>query len=518
LPPTPARGEHVVAYDVQEKSLAVLSEDLAAKRVTSEELVTSYVARIRALDAAGPTIRSVLALNPRALEDARARDVERAEGRLRGPLHGIPILLKDNIESADPLPTTAGSFALTENFAVHDAPIVARLRAAGAVVLGKSNLSEWANIRSTSATSGWSAVGGLTKNPYALERNPCGSSSGSGAAVTASFAAAALGTETDGSITCPASVLGLVGMKPTLGFASRTGVVPISAMQDTAGPMTRSVADAALLLRVIAGSDERDPATREADGHAHHLAGELSPAALAGRRLGVLEFHTGYLSSVDALFDAAVSELKRAGAEIVVVEAFDGYDAIEGNELPILLRDFRTELNAYLAATPPSVRVRTLADVIAFNREHAARELPYFGQELFERAEATAKEDPVEAARLRETNRRAAAEGLDRLFAEHALDAAIAPTLSPAWVTDLVNGDHVLGSASMLPAVAGYPHVTVPMGQVSGLPVGLSFIGPAWSDAKLLNLAFAYEQRTKLRRPPALGSTRPTRTDARVPE
>jgi amidase len=496
--PAAARGGSA-GYDVVEKSLATLAQDLAAGRVTSEQLVALYTERIRALDQSGPELHSVIALNPQALEIARALDKERADGRVRGPLHGVPILIKDNIETADPMPTTAGSLALAQNFATRDAFAVAQLRAAGAIVLGKNNLSEWANIRSSRATSGWSALGGLSKNPYALERNPCGSSSGSGVAVAASLAGAAIGTETDGSITCPSSLLGLVGMKPTVGLVSRSRIIPISPRQDTAGPMTRSVEDAQLLMRVLTGSDERDATTRDAAAHVQDFTGALAPDALAGKRFGLLKFHTGYLSAVDALFDTAVAELKRAGATVTVIESFEGYAAIEERELAILLRDFRKGVNEYLATTPASVSTRSLADVIAFNREHAAEELQHFGQDLFERAEASAKDDLAEAE-----NRRAAAEGLDHLLTAGSLDALIAPTLSPAWVTDLVNGDHVLGGATTLPAVAGYPHVTVPMGQVKGLPVGLSFIGAAWSDAKLLGFAFAYEQRTRLRRAPAL--------------
>ncbi len=494
----------MASYDVVEKSLTTLASDLVAGRVTSEQLVQLYSARIRALDHAGPELRSVLALNPKALEAARALDAERAAGHVRGPLHGIPILIKDNIETRDPMPTTAGSLALEQNFATSDAFVVAQLRAAGAVVLGKANLSEWANIRSPSSTSGWSALGGLSKNPYALDRNACGSSSGSGVAIAASLAAAALGTETDGSITCPSSLLGLVGLKPTVGLVSRSRIIPITSLQDTAGPMTRSVEDAWLLMRTLIGRDERDPTTRDASAHAQDFASALAPDALAGRRFGVMKFHTGYLSSVDALFDAAVAELKNAGATVTVIESFAGYSAIEDRELTILLRDFRKELNAYLASTPASVQARSLADLIAFNHEHAERELTHFGQELFVRAEASASDDPAEVERVRQDNQKAAAAGLDRALAADALDALIAPTLSPAWVTDLVNGDHVRGGATTLPAVAGYPHVTVPMGQVKGLPVGLSFIGPAWSDAQLLRFAFAYEQRTHMRRAPQL--------------
>lgn len=502
--PAPLRASHVVRYDVVEKSLSTLARDLAAGRVSSAQLVALYSERIRTLDHSGPQLGSVIALNPQAPDAARALDAERADGHVRGALHGIPILIKDNIETADPMPTTAGSLALEQNFATHDAFVVAQLRAAGAIILGKTNLSEWANIRSPSSTSGWSALGGLSKNPYALERNPCGSSSGSGVAIAASLAAAAIGTETDGSITCPASVLGLVGLKPTLGMVSRSRIIPISSLQDTAGPMTRTVEDALLLMRTLTGSDDRDAATRDASAHTQDFARSLAADALGGRRFGVLKFHTGYLSAVDALFQAAVAELEQAGATITVIDSFEGYSAIEERELAILLRDFRKELNAYLPTTPSTVQTRSLADLIAWNREHAERELPFFGQELFERAEATANDHPAEVERVRQENRKAAADGLDRALASGSLDALIAPTLSPAWVTDLVNGDHVRGGATTLPAVAGYPHVTVPMGQVRGLPVGLSFIGAAWSDAKLLDFAFAYEQRTHLRRPPPL--------------
>jgi amidase len=491
-------------YDVAEKSVVALQADMTAGRISSQQLVAAYAARIRALDERGPALHSVLALNPHAYEDAKRLDEERRAGRVRGPLHGIPILLKDNIESADPLPTTAGSLALAHNQSGRDAPIVARLREAGAIVLGKANMSEWANIRSKYSTSGWSALGGLTKNPYDLERNPCGSSSGSGAAVTANLAALAVGTETNGSITCPASVLGLVGLKPTLGLVSRTYIIPISAMQDTPGPLARTVADAAALLRVIAGADPADAATAEADARKRDYTAELSRQALAGRRLGVLRFANGILPQVDALFEAALQQLRAAGAELTSIDVSDDLASIQDHELTVLLTDFREQLNAYLATTPAAVHVHTLAQLIAWNSENAAHELVYFGQDLFVRAEATAGHDPHAYAQLRDANRKAAADVLDAMLAGHRVDALIAPTLSPAWKTDVVNGDHVLSSVSTLPAVAGYPHLTVPMGQVSGLPVGLSFIGPAWSDDTLLAFGYAYEQRTRLRRPPSL--------------
>jgi amidase len=504
-PGTPHSLQPTAAYDVEEKTLAELQADLSSARIDSAQLVGLYLARIRALD---PSLHSMLALNPQALEDARRLDAERAAGHVRGPLHGIPIVVKDNIETLDPLPTTAGSLALAGNLTRRDAPVVAQLRAAGAIVLGKSNLSEWANIRSRYASSGWSALGGLTANPYGLDRNPCGSSSGSGVAVSANLAALAIGTETDGSITCPASVLGLVGLKPTLGLVSRTHIIPITSMQDTAGPMTRSVADAAALLDAMAGSEPQDIATREADAHRQPYAAQLAKDALAGRRLGVLKFYTGFLPQVDALFGAACAQLTAAGAKLFEMDAPPGLDAIDKTELTVMLTDFREQLNAYLAGTAQT-EVRSLADLIAFDRRDAAREMPYFGQDLFEQAEATANRDRDAYEQLRDGNRQAAASALDRMLSEQHLDALIAPTLAPAWTTDLVNGDHVLGSDTLLPAVAGYPHLTVPMGQVAGLPVGLSFIGAAWSEARLLALGYAYEQRSHERRPPRLPAPPP---------
>lgn len=493
-------------YDVREKTVAVLQADLATKRITAISLVQLYLQRIRALDRDGSrALHSVLALNPHALDDAKRLDDERAAGHVRGPLHGIPVLLKDNIESADPVATTAGSLALEHNITGRDAPISARLRAAGAIILGKGNLSEWANIRSAYASSAWSAVGGLTKNPYALARNPCGSSAGSGSAVTANLVTLALGTETDGSITCPASMLGLVGLKPTLGLVSRTRVIPISSMQDSAGPMARTVRDTALLLQVIAGSDPEDPATKEASAHSADYPAALATASLAGKRFGIMKFHSGHLPQVDALFDAAVAELRAAGATTVIIEDPQvDLRALRAAEHKVLINDFREQLNTYLATTPETVSTRNLAQLIAFNQAHADRELRYFPQDLFIEAEATAGHDPAAHAQLRSNNQKTAADALQNMLTAHALDALIAPTVGPAWTTDLINGDHVLGGASTLPAVAGYPHLTVPMGQVAGLPVGLSFIGRPWSEAALLALGYAYEQRTQLRRPPLL--------------
>ncbi|AQR62283.1 amidase [Brevundimonas sp. LM2] len=419
-----------------------------------------------------------------------------------GMLSEMPIFLKDNIETAD-MPTTAGSMALLDNAPGRDAPLVARLRAAGAVILGKTNLSEWANIRSSASVSGWSGVGGQTRNPHALDRNTCGSSSGSGAAVAAGLAPAAIGTETDGSIVCPAAINGIVGFKPTVGMVSRTHIVPISHSQDTAGPMTRTVEDAALVLSVMAGTDPADPATAEADARKVDFRAALDAASLRGTRIGVARFLTGYSAGTDRVFETNLQALRDAGA--VLVEITDGPDmnAIGAAETTVLHYELKADLNAYLASTDAAqVKTRTLADVIAFNAA-TPRELGLFGQETFLKAEATTGLDTPEYIAARETSLRlAGVEGIDRMLAEHTVVALVAPTVGPAWSIDAVNGDHYLGAASTLPAVAGYPHLTVPMGFVQGLPVGLSFIGAKWDDARILSLGYAFEQATRAIRPP----------------
>ena len=496
-------------YDVEEKSIAQLQADMTAGVVTSEQLAAAYLARIEAIDENGPALNSVLSLNPQALAQARALDEERAAGRVRGPLHGVPILVKDNIETADHA-TTAGSLALEENRTERDAPLIARLREAGAVILGKTNLSEWANIRSMHSISGWSAVGGLTRNPYALDRNACGSSSGSGAAGAASLAAVTIGTETDGSIVCPASVNGLVGLKPTVGLISRTHVIPISHTQDTAGPMGRTVRDVALTLTAMAGSDPADPATMRANEMRADYAARLDADALNGRRIGVLRSMAGFHPGVDARFEEALAQLRAAGAELVEINAPPpALDAIGADEFTILMAELKSDLDAYLASTPASVQARTLADVVQFNRD-TPEELALFGQDLFERAAASAgAEDPAYRAAIARAPV-AARQVLDGLLTAHGVDALVAPTTGPAWVTDVVLGDHYVGGgASTLPAVAGYPHLTVPMGLVQGLPVGLSFIGPAWSEAELLSFGFAYESRANARTRPTYAPSAP---------
>jgi len=491
------------AYDVTEKSVAELEADLAQRKVTAEELTRLYLARIEALDVQGPALRSIIALNPHALDEARRSDRDRALGKTRGPLDGIPVLIKDNIESADGTATTAGSAALARNVTHRDAPLVARLRSAGAIVLGKTNLSEWANVRSAFSISGWSRLGGLVKNPYSLDRNACGSSSGTGAAVAASLAAVGVGTETDGSITCPAASNGLVGLKPTVGLVSRTYVIPVSHHQDTPGPLGRNVADVAALLTAIAGSDARDPATAAADAHKQDYVLALRHASLQGKRLGVLRYAAAPLNpAVNAVFNRAVALLRDQGAQIVEISDFKPNPALGDAELTVLLADLKADLNAYLASTPANVKTRTLAAVIAFNRADPS-ELRLFGQELFEKANATKGTSTPQYLRALQTCLRSTrSEGIDRLLARGRLDALIAPSYGAAWRSDVVDGDNASGVIASLPAVAGYPHLTVPMGFVTGLPVGISFVGGAWSEAKLLALGAAYERAAHARRPP----------------
>ena len=494
--------------------------DLAAGRTSAVEQTNGYLKAIDAVDRAGPALHSVIAINPHALADAGTLDAERQAGHVRGPLHGVAILVKDNIESADGVATTAGSLALKDNVTGRDAPLVARLRAAGAIILGKTNLSEWANIRSSHSISGWSAVGGLVKNPYALDRTACGSSAGSGAAVAAGLAAAAIGTETDGSITCPSAINGLVGLKPTVGLVSRAYVVPISSTQDTPGPMTRTVMDAALVLTAIAGSDPLDSATKDADLHKTDYAAALSGATLKGKRLGVLKGLTGHHAATDAVFAQAVEALKAQGAEVIEITDYEPPEAIGVDEELVLMTELKATLNAYLASTPPAVKIRTLADVIAFDQA-SPRESALFGDESFKIAQATkGLDDPAYLNAKAEAHRLAGPEGIDKLLADHKLDALIAPTTGPAWRIDLVDGDHFSPSATSLPAVAGYPHLTVPMGYIRGLPVGLSFIGAAWSEADLLKLGYAYEQATHVRVPPTFRpsvETDPENASAFVP-
>lgn len=452
----------------------------------------SALKRIKALN---PRINAVIAVDPTAMDQARSLDRIR---RARGPLFGMPVLIKDNIETLGPLATTAGSLALAANVTNRDAPLVARLRQAGAVIVGKTNLSEWANIRDNDSISGWSAVGGQTRNPHALNRNSCGSSTGSGAAVAAGMVPAAIGTETDGSITCPAAINGIVGFKPTVGLVSRTRVVPISHSQDTPGPMTRTVRDAALVLSAIAGSDPADPQTREADSRRADYAAGLAADSLRGKRIGVMRFASGF--GTDAPFEAALQTLRAQGAVLVEIAKFERKPEMGEGEFKVLLTELKADLNAYLATTPPSVRTRTLAEIIAFNRG-SAREMMLFGQDTFLEAEKTKGLDDPEYKKARETSLRlAGAEGIDKMLRDNDVVALVGPTMPPAWPIDAVNGDQISGGgAGGFAAVAGYPHLTVPMGQVKGLPVGLSFIGPKWSDGMILSLGYSYEQASRKR-------------------
>jgi amidase len=491
------------AFRLEEISIAQLQDWMRSGTYSSEALTRLYLERIRQVDERGPELNAILEINPDALAIAAAMDRERAEGRVRGPLHGVPVVIKDNIDTGDRMMTTAGSLALVGPPAPKDAFIVSRLRDAGAVILAKTNLSEWANIRSTRSSSGWSAVGGQTKNPYALDRNPCGSSSGTASAVAASLAAAGIGTETDGSIVCPAGATGLVGLKPTVGLVSRSGIVPIAHSQDTAGPMARTVADAAALLTAIAGVDPADEATKAAASRRQaDYTKFLDASGLQGARIGVARKRvTGYSAHTDRLYEQAIADLRRLGAEIVDPADLAALGDYDDSELTVLLYELKADLNKYLQGRP-GAPIRTLADAIAFNEKNAAVEMPYFGQELFLMAESKGPLTDPEYVKALERNRTLSRDGIDGLLKKHRLDAIVMPTGSPAWPTDLVNGDHFVGGSSTAAAVAGYPSITVPMGFAFGLPVGLSFVGTAWSEGTLLELTFAYEQGTKHRKAP----------------
>ncbi|MBU8975321.1 amidase [Lysobacter sp. MMG2] len=478
--------------------------------LTSHALTQAYLDRIAAIDDAGPHLNAVIEVNPAALKEADARDAERKAGRVRGPLHGVPILLKDNID-ATPMANSAGSLALASHHPRTDAFVVARLRDAGAVILGKTNLSEWANFRSSRSTSGWSARGGQTRNPYALDRSPCGSSSGSGAAVAANLAAAAIGTETDGSIVCPSSVAGLVGIKPTVGLVSRSGIIPISHSQDTPGPMARSVADAAILLSAMVGRDDTDSATAESTGRAifdYHA--RLNRDGLRGARIGVLRKAMGFHPAADAALERSLEAMRQAGAEIVDVELpTDGQwnDA----EMDVLLYEFKHGLNGYLSRS--GAPVNSLEGLIEFNRRNTKTEMPFFAQELFERAQAKGTLDEMAYIDARsQAKRLAGSDGLQAALTASTLDAIVAPATAPAWLIDPVNGDHFLGEGYGAAAVAGTPSVTVPMGDYFGLPMGIVFMGPAWSEPRLIELAFAFEQKTRARKAPQFLATAPLGT------
>ncbi|MEO8803906.1 MAG: amidase [Rudaea sp.] len=494
----------VTQASIAEASVAQLQQQMAKGELTSHALVKLYLDRIAALDKTGPAINAIIEINPDAMKIADELDAERKHGKVRGPLHGIPVLIKDNIDTADRMHTTAGSLALADSIATHDATLAAKLRAAGAVILGKTNLSEWANFRSTHASSGWSGRGGQTKNPYALDRNPCGSSSGTGAGIAADFATMGIGTETDGSIVCPSATNGLVGIKPTLGLVSRAGIIPIAHSQDTAGPMARSVADAAALLNIIAGSDPRDPAAADADKHRVDYTKFLDANGLKGARIGVVRKLAGYSPDVDVVFDSNIAALKAAGAIIVDPVELPNLGKYDDAELTVLEFEFKHDLNAYLAALPATAHApRSLQELIAFNQRERTREMPWFGQEIFEHSEKRGDlNDKAYLDALKTAKTLAGKQGIDAALKKYKLDVLIAPTVSPAWVTDWVNGDHTAGSSSSPAAVAGYPDITVPAGFVHGLPIGLSFFGAAWSDPELIRFAYAFEQATRARKPP----------------
>jgi amidase len=492
-------------FEYEEATIADLQKRMEEGSLTARRLTEAYLARIEALDGKGPQLSQVLQTNPEALDMADRLDRERKAGHRRGPMHGIPVLLKDNIATADEMESAAGSLALVGSKPRRDAFVARRLREAGAILLGKTNLSEWANFRSSHSSSGWSGRGGQGRNPYALDRTPCGSSSGSGAAASANLCAVAVGTETDGSVTCPSNANSLVGIKPTLGLVSRSGIVPIAHSQDTAGPMARSVRDAAILLGAMAGVDARDPATAVAKGHVEaDYTGVLDANGLKGARIGVVRDHYfGYSPKADAIAEEALQALRDAGAVLVDPANIPTAGQWGDSEFEVLLYEFKADLNAYLTDLGAGARVHTLADVIAFNRAHAEQEMPYFGQDIMDQAEA--KGPLTEAAyrkALEKNHRLTRAGGIDKVMDEHRLDALVAPTSGPPWVIDLVNGDAGGGSFTSPAAVAGYPHITVPAGYTFGLPVGFSFVGRAWSEPTLLRLAYAFEQATKVRRAP----------------
>jgi amidase len=507
--PAQATAAPPTSFELDEVTLEALRRGLDSGTFTARRLAELYLSRIETIDKAGPRVNSVIEINPDALTIADELDRERRQKGARSPLHGVPVLIKDNIATADRLQTTAGSLALVGSRPPKDSFVAARLRAAGAVILGKTNLSEWANFRGEHSTSGWSARGGLTRNPYVLDRNPSGSSSGSGAAVAANLCALAVGTETDGSVVSPSSLNGIVGIKPTVGMVGRSGIVPISHTQDTAGPMTRTVADAAALLSVLAGFDADDPATEVARSHLQpDYSRYLDRNGLRGARLGVVRKYAGFNMHVDRLFSEALAALKSGRAEIVDPVEIASLEKVNDPELQVLLFEFKADLNRYLGWLGGSSQVRTLQDVIAFNQKNSARELPYFGQELMEKAQAKGDlSSPEYQKNLADCVRLSRQEGIDLVMDKFHLDALIAPTDGPAWPTDFIDGDHFSAGTSTLAAVAGYPHVTVPMGFVFGLPIGISFFGRAWSEPVLIKLAYAYEQATRMRKPPQFRPT-----------
>lgn len=503
--PLPSPG----AFELDEITIDDLQKGMASGRHTARSIAQLYLERIAELDRQGPGIRSIIELNPEGLAVADALDAERKARGPRGPLHGIPVLLKDNIDTADRMATSAGSLALATSIAARDSTVAGKLREAGAVILGKTNLSEWANFRSTHSSSGWSGRGGQTLNPYVLDRNPCGSSSGSGAAIAANFCSVAVGTETDGSIVCPANNCGLVGIKPTVGLVSRAGIIPIAASQDTAGPMTRTVADAAILLTAMQGADDRDGATASLRTRRREdYTTALTSGGLRGARIGVARNFFGFSDKVDGVMEEALAACKAEGAILIDPANFTTAGQFDDAEFEVLLYEFKAGINDYLAGLGPTSLIKNLGDLIAFNEREKEREMPFFGQEIFhqanEKGPLTTAAYRNALARCRRLSRR---QGIDALVTKHRLDAIVAPTGGPAWTTDHLNGDHFTGGSSSPAAVSGYPAITVPAGAVLGLPVGITFFGPAWSEHRLIRLAFGFEQATRHRRPPLFRPT-----------
>jgi len=495
----------VAAFELEEATLDDLQKWMASGRMTSRSITQLYLNRIAALDRKGPALHHVIELNPDALAIAASLDKERRAGHVRGPLHGIPVLVKDNLDTADRMTTTAGSLALAGSIPLQDSTVAAKLRAAGAVLLGKTNLSEWANFRSSHSTSGWSGRGGQAKNPYVLDRNPCGSSSGSGGAVSANLCAVAIGTETDGSIVCPSGTNGIVGIKPTLGLVSRAGIIPIAHSQDTAGPMARTVRDAAILLNAIAGVDARDTATSALSARQPvDYTRSLDANGLRGARIGVARTKFfGYSDVTDKVINDAIDLMKRQGAVIVDPANIETAGKFDDSEFDVMLYEFKADLNNYLASLGPKAPVKSLQDIIAFNEAHKDQEMPWFGQEIMIQAQA---KGPLTEQKyideLAQDLKMSRTDGIDATMTKYNLDAIVAPTGGPAWVTDLVNGDHFSGASSTPAAVAGYPNINVPAGFSHELPIGISFFGRAWSEPTLIRIAYGFEQAIKQRRAP----------------
>lgn len=491
-------------FDLEELTISDLQEGMKSGKFTAHSLVRKYLERVNDVDRGGPKINSVIELNPEAAAIAEVLDQERKQGRVRGPLHGVPILIKDNIDTADRMMTTAGSLALEGSHAARDSFVAKKLREAGAVILGKTNLSEWANFRSSHSSSGWSGRGGQTKNPYILDRNPCGSSSGSGAAAAAGLCAAAIGTETDGSVVCPSSANSLVGIKPTVGLVSRAGIIPISHSQDTAGPMARTVRDAAILLGALTGIDANDAVTKTSAGKSFaDYTRFLDKDGLRGARLGVARKSFGFNDGVDKLLNGLIGELKKLGAVILDPADIPTSGKFDDSELEVLLFEFKADLNAYLRRLGSSARVHSLKEVIEFNDKNRDREMPFFGQDLFIKAQAKGPlTSKAYLAALAKNHLLTRTQGIDFVMKKNRLDALIAPTGGPSWPTDWINGDHFTGGYSSASAIAGYPHITVPAGYVFGLPVGISFFGGAWSEPTLIKFAYAFEQATNARKAP----------------